>query len=159
MLTSPILIIPDVAATKHLWLMETHLWLWKLILHKSVQLGVSITDQIWLLSRALLCFCSDSLRIKKGELAVLIIIIALGCFLLSSFVQGLSSLGKPLSFSHLSPQNRDSSYRQISRDSLESAVTLALSFVNSGPNKSLLNDTQNFLYSVSKTPGLSSGRL
>lgn len=71
--------------------LNTSAW-WRLIcdfenwfLHKSVQLDVSITDQIWLLSRALLCFCSDSLRIKKGDLAVLIIIIAFCCFLLSSF--------------------------------------------------------------------------
>lgn len=128
----------------------------------SVQLAVSITDQIWLLSRALLCFCSDSLRIKKGELAVLIIIIAFCCFPLSSFCsRSFFPWGTSLFFFHIFlPQNHDSSYRQISYDSLESAVTLALSSVNGGgPNKSLLNDTQNFLYSVSKTPGLSSGRL
>lgn len=33
-------------------------------------------------------------------------------------------------------------------------MTLTLSSVNGGPNKSLLYDTENSLYSVSKTPGL-----
>lgn len=97
---------------------------WRLIrdfknwfLHKSVQLGVSITDQIWLLSRTLPCFRSDSLWIKKGELAVLIMIIALCCFLLSHlFVQGLFFPLENLSFftSPPPPDNHDSSYRQIS---------------------------------------------
>lgn len=95
---------------------------WRLIrdfknwfLHKSVQLGVSITDQIWLLSGALPCFRSDSLWIKKGELAVLIIIIAFCCFLLSSFCsRSFFSPWETSLFSHLSPPNHDSSYRQIS---------------------------------------------
>lgn len=130
---------------------------WRLIrdfknwfLHKSVQLGVSITDQIWLLSRALPCFRSDSLWIKKGDLAVLIIIIAFCCFLLSSFCsRSFLPPGKPLFFTSFPPK----SWLQLQADFrwfLESAMTLAFSSVNGGPNKSLLNDTQNFLYSVSK---------
>lgn len=133
---------------------------WRLIrdfknwfLHKSVQLGVSITDQIWLLSRTLPCFRSDSFWIKKGELAVLIMIIAFCCFLLSHlFVQGLFFPLENLSFFTSPPPPRQS-WLQLQADFiwfLESAVTLAFSSVNGGPNKSLLNDTQNFLYSVSK---------